>query len=118
MGNQVFTALAVTMLALHVGAFVLAVTRRGATAAPILVCGVAAAFLIWMGFHPRPFKPPVDTLVVGVTAFEAVILIAAALALRGTAPTRWLVWLGFGFNAVCSALAVAFVLLFKMDRLF
>lgn len=111
--DTVFIAVAGLALALHLA--VLGWRR----AMPALNATCAAAILGHLAARlGQILAPPADLLLLGIMAFEALILLAAVLALRGHALGRRLSWLGFGLHAAASALALAFALSFRLDRLF
>jgi hypothetical protein len=117
MSNAEFKLIVVALLGVHLA--VLALTAILHTRSPVtwLVGADAAAVLAWMALHPRAFHAPIDWPVVALAVFEALVLITAALALRGVRLAGGAVWLAFALHTVASGLAVAFALTFKMTRL-
>lgn len=117
MSNAEFKLLVVALLGLHAGVLALGLTRRGRPAVRWLALADAAVVLGWMAFHAMAFASPIDWPVVGFAAFEALVLVAVALALRGVRFAGAAVWLAFALHTVASGLAVAFAFTFKITRL-
>ena len=117
MSNAEFKLIVVALLVLHVGVLALAAIPHTRSPVPWLVGADAAAVLTWMALHPRAFHAPIDWPVVVFAIFEALVLVAAAMALRGVRFAGAAVWLAFALHTVASGLAVAFAFTFKMTRL-
>lgn len=117
MGNTEFKLVTVALLALHVGALALAAARRTQSPVRWLVGADAVVVLAWMAFHPTAFQSPIDWPVVALAVFEALVVVAAAMALLGVRGASAAVWLAFTLHTVASGFAVAFALTFKITRL-
>lgn len=120
MSNTEFKLVVAALLGVHLGALALAAARRSRSPVLWLVAADAAAILAWMAWmawRPAAFHAPIDGPVVALAAFEALVLAAAAMTLRGVRLAGAVVWLAFALHTLASALAVAFALTFKMTRL-
>lgn len=117
MSNTEFKLVVAALLGAHLGALALAAARRSRSPVLWLVAADAAAILAWMAWRPAAFHAPIDGPVVALAAFEALVLAAAAMTLRGVRLAGAVVWLAFALHTLASALAVAFALTFKMTRL-
>jgi hypothetical protein len=118
MSNAQFAAATMLVLAAHLGALAATVLRkRGAGPVVALNAAVALAVLAYLGAHPRAFGPPLDGQTVALAAFEATALAMAAMAARKVRIALAASWLVFVVHFAASGLAVAFALLFKIDRL-
>jgi hypothetical protein len=117
MSNGELKLLVLVLLGLHAGVLALGLMRRGRPAVLWLSGGDAAAALASLATHPAAFHPPLDWPVVAFAAFEALVLVCVAMAVRGVRFARAAVWFAFAVHLVASGLAVAFALTFKITRL-
>jgi hypothetical protein len=108
-----------TVIALaHVGALAWAVLRRGGMT-PVLVLNVAMAAGI-LAYNGQGIGRAVDNEdwgLLALVAFALANLLCSGAALFGVRVPRLVVWTGFGADLVLSLLLVAFMFLFKIDRL-
>lgn len=118
MDNTLLTIVTLAILAAHLGV-VAAWATRGRRMGPILGLNVAAALAILalLCAHPQAFAYGIDWQVVGLAGFEFAVLVAAALAWRGVRAGEAASWAAFALHLSASMGAVAFALLFRMDRL-
>ena len=118
MSDTLITAVIVTVLAAHVVALGLAFLRkRGAWLFLALNAVLAMAALTQLCTRPWSYEGRLDTQIVAAAMFEVLVLAMAGLAARGVRLARWGSWLAFALHFVASILAVAYALLFKIDRL-
>lgn len=117
MSNAQLTFVAVGALVVHLLSLAGAVMRRQPALAFGLNLAVAGLLLIALVQDIKWLRPPVDWQVVGLAAFELPAAAAAVLALRGYRPAALASWAVFALHLLASALAVAFVLTFKINRL-
>jgi hypothetical protein len=118
MSNAQLTAVTLIVLAAHLAALALAVLRQG-WAGPMRVLNGAVGLttLGWLAAHPKTFGSPVDGQLVALAVFEGCVALSAALARRGARLALAATWTAFAVHFAASAGAVAFALLFKIDRL-
>jgi hypothetical protein len=116
--NSQLTAIVIAVLVAHIATLAIVVLRRRNIAPLLLLNGaVALAVLAYLAMHPRWLRQPIDGQLVALAVFEALVLATAVLAARQVSVARICSWLMFGAHFAVSALAVAFALLFKIDRL-
>ena len=102
----------------HVVALAWALLRRGGMT-PVLVLNVAmaAAILAYNGQSICRAVGNEDWGLVALAAFALANLLCSGAALFGVRVPRLVVWSGFGVDLVLSLLLVAFMFLFKINRL-
>jgi hypothetical protein len=116
--NLQLTMVAVTALAAHVLALAAAVMHRGPQAAFSVNLAVAGVALIVLATNLRWLRAPIDLPVVGLALLEVLVFALTALALaRGYRAAVAGSWAAFALHFLASALAVVFVLTFKITRL-
>ncbi|UPY36966.1 hypothetical protein [Sediminicoccus sp. KRV36] len=110
---MIFAGVAGLALGLHLAAlgWRRAMPGLNATCAALILGHLASRL-------PHILAPPADALLLGVMGFEAMVILAAFLALRGLAWARRLSWLGFGLHALASLAGLVVALGFRLDRLF
>ena len=118
MSDDTLKLLTLALFALHAGVLVLGLMRRGRAAVLWLSGADAAAALAWLAFHPAALRPPVDWPVLGIAGLEGLVLVAVAMAVRGVRRAMAAVWAALVVHLVASGLALAFVLTFRITRLF
>jgi len=118
MSNQQLTAATVGLVFAHLLAMGAALLmKRGPWPVAGLNLAVAVAVLIYLVSRPRWLQPPVDWPVAGLALFELLVLGAAFLALRRSAPAVAVSWAMFAIHFLVSGAALAFALTFKITRL-
>ncbi|HEV7386821.1 MAG TPA: hypothetical protein VGN89_18195, partial [Phenylobacterium sp.] len=116
--NLQLTIVAMAALAAHVLALAAALTQRGPQGAFGVNLAVGGVALIVLAQDLRWLRAPIDLQVAGLAALEILAVVMAALALReGYRAAVVAAWIAFGLNFLASALAVVFVLTFKITRL-
>ena len=118
MSNTQLTLVTLLILAAHLAVLTAAVLKRGPLPMLSLNLAVAGVVLVYLALHPRWLAAPVDGQVAGLAVFEAVVVVAAVMALRGAGPAGAVSWGLFGVHLLASVAAVAFALLFRITRLF
>jgi hypothetical protein len=118
MSNDELTLLAIVAFGLHLLALGVAIVRRRpqVIARVGLIFAATILFLLAFTLHwpPRALNVPAVVL----TVLELIIAAAAINAMRsGSRRALAGAWLGFGLHTVMSALAVLFVLTFRINRL-
>jgi hypothetical protein len=118
MSNDELTLLAVVALVLHLLALGVAIVRRRPQVIARIGLIFAATILFLLAFTlrwpPQALNVPASVLAV----LELTIAAAAINAMRNG--SRWALagaWVGFGLHTIMSALAVLFVLTFRINRL-
>ena len=117
MSNGQLTFVAVGTLVVHLLILAGAVMRRQPALAFGLNLAVAGLVLIALALDLKWLRTPVDWQVAGLAAFDLLAAAAAVLALQGYRPAALASWAVFALHLLASALAVAFVLTFKINRL-
>jgi hypothetical protein len=116
--NLQLTVVAVTALTAHVLAVAAAVMHRGPQAAFSVTLAIAAVVLIVLATNLRWLRAPIDLQVAGLALLEVLVFALTALALaRGYRAAVAGSWVAFALHFLTSALAVIFVLTFKITRL-
>ncbi|MDI1343787.1 MAG: hypothetical protein PSV22_06775 [Pseudolabrys sp.] len=102
----------------HVGALAWALLRRGGMT-PVLVLNVAmaAGILAYNGQGIGRAVSNEDWGLLALIAFALANLLCSGAALFGMRVPRQVLWVGFGVDLALSVLLVAFMFLFKINRL-
>ena len=118
MSNDQLTIVAVGAVLIQLLVLGAALARRQPVQVFGFTLGVACILLGALALNPRWMKAPVDLPVAGFALFEVLAGLVAAMALRGYRAARVGTWITFTLHLAASVLAVAFVLSFKINRLF
>jgi len=118
MDNPRLTVVTLAILAVHLGVAA-AWLLRGRRIGPVLALNAAAALAILalLGASSQASAYGIDWQVVALAGFEVAVLAAAALAWRGVRAGQAASWVAFALHVLASMGAVAFALLFRIDRL-
>ena len=118
MSNDQLTFVAVGALLIQLLVLGAAVVRRRPMQLFGFTLGLACILLGALALDPKWLRPPVDLQVAAFALFEVLVVAVAALALRGHRAAKAGAWIAFALHLAASGLAVAFVLTFKINRLF
>ena len=114
--TPLFSALALTMLTLHLIAFTAGLVWRSAGLMLRLNLAVAGALLAYLVLHPRWLGPPLDHTTAALVVFEALVATTAVAALRGAVLTTAASWAVFSFHTAATLAMAAFSLVFRLTR--
>ena len=114
--TPLFSALALTMLTLHLVAFAAGSWWRSARLMLRLNLAVSGALLAYLALHPRWIGPPIDRTTVSLIVFEALVAATAVSALRGAIFTTAASWAVFSFHTAATLAMTAFSLVFRLTR--
>ncbi|MDB5415912.1 MAG: hypothetical protein JWR10_4247 [Rubritepida sp.] len=119
MSNSTLTAATVVVLAAHLLALVLALTRwKGGGPIEAINLAVAVGILVYQALHPLLFRPPLDEQIVALLCFALVSAAAATAAWWHVPFAIWLCWIAFVLQLLASVAAVVFAMTFRITRLF
>ncbi len=109
----------IVLVLAHIGALIWALRARKVLA-PVLVLNIAmaAAILAYNAEGVVYAASHSDWALLGLMAFALVNLIGSGASLAGLAVPRALVWIGFGVDFALIVALTAFLLLFKINKLF
>lgn len=103
----------------HIGAMTWALGPRRSIASVLVVNIVIAAAILAYNIPAAGYAlSHADWALLALTAFALANLIASGAALAGLAVPRAIVWAGFGVDLALGMLLTAFMLTFRIDRLF
>ncbi len=122
MNNDALTVLALVALAMHLLALGVAILRRRPQVIARIALIFAATILFLLAFSLHWPPRPVNMAAAVLAVLELIVAAAAINAMRAPSgwASRWAMagaWAGFGLNTLLSALAVLFVLTFRINRL-
>jgi hypothetical protein len=118
LNNTQFAAVTIFVLGAHVAALSAALLRRpGPGAVVVLNALIAMAVLIYLGGRAYAFPATFDGASAALALFEVFVLAMAALAARRVRIGLAGSWFAFVLHFAASGLAVAFALLFRINRL-
>ena len=121
MNDDALKVLALVALAMHLLALGVALIRRRPQVIARIGLIFAATILFLLAFSLHWPPRPVNMAAVVLAVLELFVAAAAINAMRRSGlASRWAMvgaWAGFGLNTLLSALAVLFVLTFRINRL-
>ena len=109
----------IVLVLAHIGALIWSLGARKVLA-PVLVLNIAMAAAI-LAYNPEGVVYAAshsDWALLALMAFALANLIASGAALAGLAAPRALVWAAFGVDFALIVLLAAFLLLFKINKMF
>ena len=110
---------AIVIVLAHVAALAWAVMlRKGMVPALIVNLVVSAAILAYNADHLVIMLRYADCALLALTAYAAATFVCAAGALYGLRIPAWINWTAFAVNFALSTLLLAFLLFFKINKLF
>ena len=118
MNNDELILLAIVAFGLHLLGLGVAIFRRRPQVIARIGLIFAATILFLLAFTLRWPPGPLNVPAAGLALLELIVAAAAINAMRSR--SRWAMagaWAGFGLHTLMSALAVLFVLTFRINRL-